>query len=41
MKRRLGEANLLTGRTEKGTVEFRNSLKDGQKIERCRRMLAL
>jgi glutamate racemase len=41
MKRRLGEASLLTGRTEKGTVEFRNSLKDGQKIELCRRMLAL
>ncbi len=38
MKRRLAGEDLLSGRTEKGRVEFRNSLPDPEKIELCRKL---
>jgi glutamate racemase len=41
MRRRLCEAGLLTGRTTKGTVEFRNSLQSEQKLELCRRLFEM
>lgn len=41
MKRRLREAELLTGRTGKGTVEFQNSLDKPEKIALCRRLFEL
>jgi glutamate racemase len=41
MKRRLGEANLLTERTTTGNVEFRNSLESTEKMELCRKLLEL
>jgi glutamate racemase len=41
MKRRLGEAGLLTERTTKGNVEFRNSLESKEKLELCRRLFEI
>ncbi len=41
MKRRLGEANLLRNREEKGQVTFLNSLENQEKIELCKWLLAL
>lgn len=39
MKRRLQEADLINERLDKGTVEFRNSLADNNKIELCKKLL--
>ena len=41
MKRRLREADLLTGRTTRGQVEFRNSLEKPEKIALCKRLFEL
>ena len=41
MKRRLAEADLLNERTEKGRVDFQNSLEDEKKIQLCEWLLNL
>jgi glutamate racemase len=41
MKRRLGEAGLLTSRTGQGNVEFRNSLKSEEKLRLCRKLFEM
>ena len=41
MKRRLKEADLLNDKKEAGTIEFRNSLSESDRIELCKNLLAL
>jgi glutamate racemase len=41
MRRRLGEASLLQDRDKRGSVDFRNSLDDANKLELCRRLYEL
>jgi glutamate racemase len=41
MRRRLDEAGLLTERTTKGNVEFRNSLESKEKLDLCRRLFEI
>lgn len=41
MKRRLKEAGLLNDKKEKGTIEFRNSLPESDKIALCKKLLAI
>jgi glutamate racemase len=41
MKRRLGEAGLLTSRTGQGHVEFRNSLNSEEKLRLCRKLFEM
>ena len=41
MKRRLKEADLLNDKKEAGTIEFRNSLSESDRIELCKKLLAL
>lgn len=41
MKRRLKEADLLNDKTEAGTIVFRNSLSDSDKISLCKKLFEL
>ena len=41
MKRRLKEADLLNDKEEAGAIEFRNSLPESDRIELCKKLLAL